>query len=100
MQVPEEFDEAICTLGFLVIEPNDKETSYFLWYALRSEYCSDQIYYLAQTASQPELKMESWNKKFITPMPIGTTREKSIKDAKKFFERVDALLEADRFKFK
>jgi len=100
VRVPKEFDGAICTSGFLVIEPNDKETSYLLWYALRSEYCRDQIYYLAQTASQPELKMESWNKKFIIPMPIGITREKSIKDTKKLFEHIDALLGADNFRFK
>lgn len=68
--VPPEFDNAICTSGFLVIIPDNEEQGLLLWYSLRSELCRKQIYYLAQTASQPELKLDAWNSYFEIPIPI------------------------------
>ena len=99
VKVPDEFDGAICTSGFLVIVPTDNEESDLLWYALRSEFCRTQIYYLAQTASQPELKVETWNKYFAVPIPKGQYKEKIIADSKNFNEHLRAILNADNFRF-
>ena len=81
--VPPEFDNAICTSGFLVIIPDNEEQGLLLWYSLRSELCRKQIYYLAQTASQPELKLDAWNSYFEIPIPIKEDYNLSIKKAKK-----------------
>lgn len=93
--VPKEFDGAICTSGFYVIRPKSEEEGHLLWYALRSEYCRKQIYYLAQTASQPELKYEAWKNYFQIPVPIGKMREIAIKESRVFQGHLTALLEAD-----
>lgn len=97
VKVPEEFDGAICTSGFLVLVPQDEEESDLLWYSLRSEFCRAQIYYLAQTASQPELKIEAWNKYFMVPIPKGEYRAKIAAESKEFYEHLRAVLNAEKF---
>ena len=96
--VPEAYDGTICTSGFLVIRPKSREEGYLLWYALRSEYARSQNYYLAQTASQPELKEEAWNDEFMIPMPSGSLRKKAIDEARMFLVHVSALHEAARIR--
>ncbi len=95
--VPEEFDQTICTSGFLVIRPDNEEQGLLLWYSLRSEYCRKQIYYLSQTASQPELKREIWNKEFLVPIPINY--KEAIKKARSFQQSLCSLLNANEFRF-
>ncbi|MCL1811336.1 MAG: restriction endonuclease subunit S, partial [Methanomassiliicoccaceae archaeon] len=99
VRVPNDFDNAICTSGFIVIVPKDEETGLLLWYALRSEICRKQIYYLAQTASQPELKIEAWNKYFKIPIPIGEEKNSAIEKASKFFEHIDELSDVNNWRF-
>ena len=70
-----------------------------LWYVLRSEYCRAQIYYLAQTASQPELKPEVWENGFMIPMPIGDLRCEALSKAKSFIGHVSALNDANHVVF-
>ena len=99
VKVPKEFDGAICTSGFFVIIPNDNNESNLLWYSLRSEYCRKQIYYLAQTASQPELKLDVWNNTFRVPVPTGKHKKKAMREASDFFVHIEALTQADEFSF-
>lgn len=95
--VPEEFDGAICTSGFLVIRPKNEEEGFLLWYALRSEYCKKQIYYLSQTASQPELKKDVWDTEFLIPFPKDTNE--AIDIARNFQNSLKSLLNANDFRF-
>lgn len=97
--VPPEFDNAICTSGFLVVVPEDKEQGLLLWYALRSEICRKQIYYLAQTASQPELKIDAWNNYFLIPLPNGDARRVALKRAKEFYSHLAKLTDIDKYRF-
>ena len=92
--VPEEYDGAICTSGFLVVRPETPEQGLLLWYVLRSEYCRTQIYYLAQTASQPELKQEVWKDEFMIPMPLGDLRHQVLSEAEEFMTHISALSHA------
>lgn len=98
VMVPKEFDNGICTSGFLVIKPKSAEEAALLWYALRSEYCRKQVYYLAQTASQPELKDEAWRKYFKIPLPTGQEKDKAIRAVSTFQSHVSALLDADAYR--
>lgn len=97
--VPPEFDNAICTSGFLVIVPSNQEEGLLLWYALRSEICRKQIYYLAQTASQPELKLDAWNKYFVIPCPTGMEKDEALKKAKEFYGYLAKLTDVDSYRF-
>jgi hypothetical protein len=97
VMVPDEFDGAICTSGFLVIRPKNVEEGYVLWYSLRSEYCKKQIYYLAQTASQPELKKDVWENDFLIPIPANSND--AIKIVKDFQTSLQSLLNANSFRF-
>lgn len=97
--VPKQFEGAICTSGFLVIRPCTPEEGKLIWYALRSEYCRAQIYYLAQTASQPELKIDAWNHAFIVPIPVGAFKSKALKECNDFHHHISALLAASAVRF-
>ncbi len=97
--VPEEFSGAICTSGFIVIKPRTEEEGHLLWYALRSEHCRKQIYYLAQTASQPELKLAAWRQHFQIPFPLGDKRSKAIADSVGFQIHLRAMIHADDYRF-
>ena len=94
--VPEEFDNAICTSGFLVIRPRSEEEGLLLWYSLRSEYCKKQIYYLSQTASQPELKRNVWKNEFLIPIPTNT--KEAVDKAKEFQNSLRFLLNSNNFR--
>jgi type I restriction enzyme M protein len=91
-RVPKEFDGAICTSGFLVIRPKDKNDGMLLLYSLRSEQCRKQIYYLSQTASQPELKIDIWKNEFLIPMPLGSSRSDAIANMTDFLSRIDNVM--------
>lgn len=99
VMVPKKFDNAICTSGFLVIKPKNIEEGYLLWYSLRSEICRKQMYYLAQTASQPEMKPDAWENYFKIPFPIDKQKIKAIKEAKEFQSHLSALLNADNYRW-
>lgn len=95
VMVPKDFDGAMCTSGFYVIRPKNREEGLLLWYTLRSDYCRKQIYYLSQTASQPELKRDSWMNYFKIPILKGKERKKALIDAEKFQKHLSELLRAD-----
>lgn len=97
--VPEEYDQAICTSGFLVLVPKNEDEALLLWYSLRSEVCRKQIYYLAQTASQPELKIETWEKYFEIPLPVGKEKEEAIAKAKEFYIHLRKLVDINEYRF-
>jgi type I restriction enzyme M protein len=97
--VPEEYDQAICTSGFLVLVPKNKDEALLLWYSLRSEVCRKQIYYLAQTASQPELKIEAWENYFKIPIPIGKEKELALDKAKEFYTHLKKLANINEYRF-
>ena len=96
--VPEEYDGTICTSGFLVIRPESPEQGKILWYSLRSEYARIQNYYLSQTASQPELKRDVWNKEFIVPVPVGEKHADAIASVERFMDHIAALTGAGKVK--
>lgn len=97
--IPKEFDNTICTSGFLVIVPRNEEEGLLLWYALRSEICKKQIYYLAQTASQPELKLDAWERYFQIALPVGKEKEDAIKKAGEFYGYLEKLTNIDEYRF-
>lgn len=66
---------------------------------LRTMICRKQIYYLAQTASQPELKIDAWNKYFVIPLPRGDSRKNALKRTKEFYGYLAKLTDIDKYRF-
>ena len=97
--VPDEYDKAICTSGFLVLRPESLEQGRLLWYALRSEYARVQNYYLSQTASQPELKRNCWNNEFMIPIPRGKLRVHALEEIQHFMKHISAMSKANKVRF-
>ena len=96
--VPEQYDGAVCTSGFLALRPKSREQGKLLWYVLRSEYARTQNYYLSQTASQPELKRLVWRNEFMVPMPQDELRTQALKEVNKFMTHISALNQANKIK--
>jgi len=81
--VPKEFDDQIATTGFIGIRCEDHEEALMLWTILKSDICTKQIYYLAITALQPELREETFRTEFLIPVPKKEAGRKSlVKNAK------------------
>lgn len=68
--VPEEFDGEVATNGFIGIRPANYEEALLLWSVLKSDVCTKQLYYLAVTSAQPELREEFFRDEFLIPIPV------------------------------
>ncbi len=94
--VPKEFNNQIATTGFLGIRPTDEEESLLLWTILKSDICVKQIYYLAVTALQPEMRDETFKSEFYIPIPKNRTdRKRLIENAREIIslhERVRIVI--------
>ena len=73
--IPQSFDQSIVTTGFIGIRPSSSEESLLWWSILSSEAVRKQIYYLAVSASQPEIRPEIFEAEFLLPYPIGAGRD-------------------------
>ena len=67
--VPPEFDGQLATTGFIAIRPRSTKEGFMLWNVLSSEVFRQQVYYLAVTASQPEIREDIFAEQFMVPIP-------------------------------
>ena len=79
--IPEAFDGALVTTGFIGIRPDSPEESLIWWSILCSEAVRKQIYYLAISASQPEIRPEILKDEFVFPYPTEPYRAALLKEA-------------------
>lgn len=84
--IPEWFDNSLVTTGFIGIRPNNKEEALILWNAMESEFFRKQVYYLAITASQPEIRENIFKKEIVIPWPKD---EKNLSNILKHAESVE-----------
>jgi hypothetical protein len=54
---------------------------------------------LAQTAVQPELKIETWENYFKILFPLGNTKEQALDKAKEFYSHVQKLTDINEYRF-
>ena len=71
--IPHNFDGSLVTTGFIGIRPSTPKEAFLIWSVLSSEPIRKQIYYLAVTASQPEIRREIFEKEFMLPFPLYTS---------------------------
>jgi type I restriction enzyme M protein len=80
--IPDWFDGGLVTTGFIGIRPKDYEESLILWNLFESEFFRKQVYYLAITASQPEVRDNIFKAEMLIPWPKSKEdREKIIENA-------------------
>lgn len=78
----------LATSGFIGIRPDTEEDALILWSIFRSEVWRTQVYYLAITASQPEIRDDIFEEEMLIPWPATTERRQRIIDSAR--EMLDA----------
>ncbi|MBI1885024.1 MAG: N-6 DNA methylase [Chloroflexi bacterium] len=74
------FDGGFATSGFIGVRPRDEEEALILWSIFRSEAWRVQTYYLAITASQPEVRDEIFQEEMLIPWPTNADQRREIID--------------------
>ena len=80
--IPESFDGALVTTVFLAIRRSSQEESLFWLSVLSSEAVRKPVYYLAVSASQPEIRPEIFRKHSCFPIllpPIEMSSRRTLK---------------------
>lgn len=67
--IPPDFDGQLVTTGFVAIRPTDFDEALLLWSIFTSETFRKQVYYLAVTAVQAEVRDEIFRSEFLLPVP-------------------------------
>ena len=84
--IPDNFDEQLVTTGFIGLRPKNEEEKYLLWGILESEFFRMQIYYLAITASQPEIRDSIFKEQILIPFPVNKKEKNKIVESAKLAE--------------
>ena len=80
--IPQDYDGALVTTGFIGIRLEAPEEALIWWSILCSETVRKQVYYLAVSASQPEIREDIFREEFMLPYPTGEVRETLLQEAK------------------
>ncbi len=81
--IPDWYNGNLVTTGFLGIRPKSHDESLLYWSILESEMFRKQIYYLAITASQPEIREEIFKNEILIPLPTDEKQKiRMIQNAK------------------
>lgn len=83
--VPKEFDGELFTNGFIAVRPSSEEERLLLWSLFVSDVFSKQVYYLAVTAAQSEIRPEIIDREFVLPIPTGKMKNDIVREAKQVF---------------
>lgn len=97
--IPQDFDGQLVTTGFLAIRPESPEDALLLWAAFTSEIFRSQLYYLAVTAVQPEVRAEIFRDEMLIPIPVGKYRTEMLnkaRDVMKLQQRMRNAVESVR----
>ena len=76
--VPEWLDGGLATSGFIGVRPDSEDEALILWSIFRSEAWRTQVYYLAITASQPEVRDDIFNNEMLIPWPATEEQRSQV----------------------
>jgi len=74
--VPEDFQDSLCSTGFIKITSDNKDEALFLWALMKSNFMQRQFFLLQSGSLQPEITPKNFKSKVLIPMP----RNKEIKE--------------------
>lgn len=76
--IPDWFDGGLVTTGFIGVRPRSYEEALILWNAFESEFFRQQVYCLAITASQPEVRENIFQNEMLIPWPKDESDKQRI----------------------
>ncbi len=76
--IPGWYDGNLVTTGFIGIRPENYKEALILWSILESEFFRKQVYYLAITASQPEVRENIFRAEMLIPWPKTQKQKNEI----------------------
>jgi len=76
--IPKWYSGQLVTTGFIGIRPSDYDEALLLWSIMESEFFRKQIYYLAITASQPEVRENIFKNEILIPIPKNKKQRENI----------------------
>jgi len=76
--IPKWYNGHLVTTGFIGVRPSSYEEALILWSVMESEFFRKQIYYLAITASQPEVRERIFQNEILVPYPKTEEQRKNI----------------------
>lgn len=79
--VPPDFDGHLATTGFLAVRPQSEDDGLLLWTLFTSETFRRQVFYLAVTAVQPEIRDEIFLKDILVPVPVDAELRAELVEA-------------------
>jgi len=85
--IPAWFSGNFVTTGFIGIRPENYEEALILWSALELELFRKQVYYLAITASQPEVRDNIFKTEMLIPWPKKEIQAKKIIEKAKLVDQ-------------
>ncbi len=77
--VPQEYNNQLCSTGFIVIRPENYEHALILWAILKSDLIQKQLFYLQSGSLQPEITPVNFKEKIIIPIPNKRIQNEIIK---------------------
>ena len=90
--VPEWMAGGLASSGFINVRADSFDDALILWSIFKSEEWRKQIYYLAVTASQPEVREEIFLSEMLIPWPVDEMhRTRILESAKRTLDALDAL---------
>ena len=75
---PAWMDGGLATSGFISVRPRDEDEALILWSVFRSEIWKRQVYYLSVTATQPEVREDTFLEEMLIPWPANEDQKHRI----------------------
>lgn len=91
--VPEEYNNQLCSTGFIIIRPKNYTNALLLWSILKSDLVQKQLFYLQSGSLQPEITPKYFKEKVLIPIPKEEIQKEIIKKTRKKTERAKYFLE-------
>jgi len=103
VKVPKEFNNQLCSTGFIIIRPENEEEALLLWAIMKSNLVQRQFFYKQSGSLQPEITLENFKEMVLIPMPKDKLKDniikqvkEDIKDATNFKDKYNVSLDKAR----
>jgi len=82
VKVPKEFNNQLCSTGFIIIRPKDEDEALLLWAIMKSNLVQKQFFYKQSGSLQPAITIENFKEMVLIPMPKDKLKNKIIQQVK------------------
>ena len=90
--VPKEFDNQLCSTGFILVRPQKNDDAILLWTIFKSDILQKQFFYLQSGSLQPEITPKNFIGKVLVPMPKNEVRNSIIKEVKEKIKQIENFM--------